>query len=92
MTGFTAYDDEFGLVIGDTPALAKVVDADAHEGPVYVADEDALYFTTLPRPRLDAARESPLGEIRRLALDGQRFPLEPERLTVLRAQATRPTA
>jgi len=30
-------------------ALTKVVDIDAHEGPVYVADEDALYFTTLPR-------------------------------------------
>jgi gluconolactonase len=29
--------------------LSKVAEIDAHEGPVYVADEDALYFTTLPR-------------------------------------------
>ena len=27
----------------------KVVEVDAHEGPVYVAEEDALYFTTVPR-------------------------------------------
>ena len=30
--------------------LEKVVDVDAHEGPVYVGAEDALYFTTLPEP------------------------------------------
>jgi gluconolactonase len=29
--------------------LDKVVDTDAHEGPVYVAGEHALYFTSLPR-------------------------------------------
>jgi gluconolactonase len=28
--------------------LERVADVDAHEGPVYFADEDALYFTTLP--------------------------------------------
>src|SRR5919199_1017567 len=30
--------------------LDLVVETDAHEGPVYVAGEDALYFTTVPRP------------------------------------------
>jgi gluconolactonase len=30
-------------------AVELVVETDAHEGPVYVAEEDALYFTTLPR-------------------------------------------
>jgi gluconolactonase len=30
-------------------SLDKVADVDAHEGPVYAADEDALYFTTVPR-------------------------------------------
>jgi len=30
--------------------LEKLVDVDAHEGPVYVAAEHALYFTTLPKP------------------------------------------
>jgi len=33
-----------------------VVETDAHEGPVYVAEEDALYFTTVPRPGLDGPR------------------------------------
>jgi gluconolactonase len=42
--------------------LERVIDVDAHEGPVYVAEEDALYFTTLPRP---GARV----DIKRLALD-----------------------
>jgi gluconolactonase len=30
--------------------LEKILDVDAHEGPVYVQDEHALYFTTLPQP------------------------------------------
>jgi gluconolactonase len=42
--------------------LRKVVDVDAHEGPVYVEEEHALYFTTLPKP-------GPLVAIRRLDLD-----------------------
>jgi gluconolactonase len=37
--------------------LTKVADVDAHEGPVYVAEEQALYFTTLPRElRVDIKR------------------------------------
>ena len=40
--------------------LTKVAETDAHEGPVYAADEHALYFTSLPRPEVD---------IRRLDLD-----------------------
>jgi hypothetical protein len=31
-------------------SLDKVADVDAHEGPVYVESEHALYFTTLPKP------------------------------------------
>jgi gluconolactonase len=38
----------------DTPTL--VVEADAHEGPVYAADEDALYFTTVRRERVAIKR------------------------------------
>jgi gluconolactonase len=56
-----------------TLLLTPVLATNAHEGPVYVADEDALYFTTA---RPDVA-------IRRLQLDGERFPLEPERLTTV---------
>ena len=59
----------------DIAVVTKVVDTDAHEGPVYVAAEDALYFTSVP----------PDVEIRRVALDGERFPVEPERVTTVPA-------
>jgi gluconolactonase len=36
--------------------LAPVTAVAAHEGPVYVAAEDALYFTTVPHDRSDGAR------------------------------------
>ena len=49
---------------GDAPRLAHVVDVDAHEGPVYAADEHALYFTSLPRP----GRAAPVVDIKRLDL------------------------
>jgi gluconolactonase len=86
-TGFAAYDPAFFAILGRAPRLVKVLDVDAHEGPVYVAADDALYFTTLPRTRIEGGLDVPLVDIRRLALDGLRFPLEPERLTVVRPQA-----
>jgi sugar lactone lactonase YvrE len=43
-----------------------LAEVDAHEGPVYFADENALYFTTLPRPGVD---RSPSVQIKRLSLD-----------------------
>jgi gluconolactonase len=64
-----------------------VIATDAHEGPVYAADEDALYFTTVPRRSGHLDVTLPLVSVRRLALDGLRFPLEPHRLTTLRAPA-----
>jgi len=36
--------------------LEPVVETDAHEGPVYVAEEDALYFTTVRRERVSIKR------------------------------------
>jgi gluconolactonase len=72
------------------PRLVRVVDTDAHEGPVYAADEDALYFTTLPRHRDVPAPGFPEAQIKRLALDGERFPLEPERVTVVASPASMP--
>ena len=38
--------------------LEHLVDVDAHEGPVYLPGEDALYFTSVPRPgpRVDIKR------------------------------------
>jgi gluconolactonase len=80
---FIAHDEAFAAVIGDKPRLAKVVETDAHEGPVYVAGEDALYFTSLPRPTDMPAPGSRSVAIRRLALDGDRFPLSPEHLSTV---------
>jgi gluconolactonase len=52
--------------------LTCVVETDAHEGPVYVADDDALYFTTLPRD---------------LRVDIRRLDLASGELTTVRADA-----
>lgn len=84
LDSFLVHDARFEDVLGDEPRLVKVVETDAHEGPVYVEEEDALYFTTLPRGRDTGYPEV---DIKRLALDGVRFPLEPDRITVLRANA-----
>jgi gluconolactonase len=81
---FEAYDAEFAAVLGPAPRLVRVVSTDAHEGPVYVPGEDALYFTTLPRPTNLPAPGFPQVAIKRLALDGERFPLEAERISVVR--------
>jgi gluconolactonase len=84
---FETHDKAFAAVIGDAPRLVRVVDTDAHEGPVYVAAEDALYFTTLPRPGVIPAPGFPQVSIKRLALDGARFPLEPDRVTTVPVSA-----
>ena len=63
---FAVIDDAFLDVLGDSPELVRVVETDAHEGPVYVATQDALYFTSLPR-HVDGG---PRVAIRRLQLDG----------------------
>lgn len=46
--------------------LSLVAQVDAHEGPAYLADEDALYLTTLVRPGTD---RSPSVQIKRLPLE-----------------------
>jgi gluconolactonase len=63
--------------------LVQVVATDAHEGPVYVPGEDALYFTSVPRRN----GAHPVVAVRRLALDGRRFPLEPGRIETVRDDA-----
>jgi gluconolactonase len=78
---FRTHDPAFADVLGDAPRLLRVVDTDAHEGPVYVAGEDALYFTTVPAEGRVA--------VRRLALHGDRFPLTPERVSTVRADTDR---
>jgi gluconolactonase len=81
---FVAHDDRFEELLGDTRRLVRVAEVAAHEGPVYAPDEDALYFTTLPKRD---SRGVPEVAIRRLQLDGVRFPLEPSRITTARADA-----
>ena len=46
---FVAHDPAFDAVVGEDARLVLVAETDAHEGPVYVAEEDALYFTTVRR-------------------------------------------
>jgi gluconolactonase len=46
------------------PQLSRLAATAAHEGPVYVAGEDTLYFTSVPRPG-DAG---PVVDVRRLDL------------------------
>src|SRR6516225_6691672 len=84
---FEFHDAAFASVIGTDAELVKVADTDAHEGPVYVPSEDALYFTTVPRPSGIATHGSPEVTIKRLALDGTRFPLTGEREAVVRSNA-----
>lgn len=84
---FEAHDESFAKVVGGAPRLAKVVDVDAHEGPVYVASEDALYVTTVPRTvDLPLARSRHVA-VKRISLDGNRFPVLPERVGVVRQPA-----
>jgi gluconolactonase len=61
-TGFTTYDAAFRGVLGARPEMRHVVDVDAHEGPVYVAEEHALYFTTVPRGGQVLIKRLTLGE------------------------------
>jgi gluconolactonase len=78
------YDTEFeAAVLGRYARLVLVAEADAHEGPVYVAGEDALYFTTVPRAPATSASGTPRAAIKRLALDGLSLPVDPSQLSTL---------
>jgi hypothetical protein len=84
---FTSYDASFAAVTGTGPRLVRVAAVSAHEGPVYAADEDALYFTT---PPAGGAGTPGRGLVWRMGLDGLRFPVEPDRVTIVPSQAVRP--
>jgi gluconolactonase len=58
--------------------LVRLVEADAHEGPTWFADDGTLYVTT--------TRSAAGTSILRIALDGLR-PVGPDAVTVLRADA-----
>jgi len=71
---FVAHAPEFDEITGDWPRLSLLAEVDAHEGPVYFTDEDALYFTSVPQPGPDHA---PAVAIKRLSL------AEPDHISVL---------
>jgi len=75
---FVAHTPEFDDVAGDCPRLSLLAEVDAHEGPVYFSEENALYFTTLPRPGVD---RTPSVQIKRLGLE------EPREVSVLVTEA-----
>jgi len=80
---FILHDDAFKQVIGDDPQLTEVVKTDAHEGPVYVANEDALYFTSVQTMAVPLA-ESREVSIRRVQLKGHQFPVSLDTVTTVR--------
>jgi len=84
---FITHHDAFKDVLDDAPRLIKVIDADAHEGPVYVPDEDTLYFTTLPMPLADPRPGFQNVAIKQLALNGECFPVAVANLSVVRSAA-----
>jgi gluconolactonase len=88
--GFEMYDPEFEAVLGSAPRLVLVAETDAHEGPVYVPGEDALYFTAVPQAAGPLEAGEPRAAIKRLALDGCSFPAGPSRLSTLPASVYMP--
>lgn len=63
-----AYGDEFCAVLGAEFQRPVLIETNAHEGPVYVTAEHALYFTTVPEPGPKNIA------IMRLQLAGDEFP------------------
>lgn len=72
---FVTHTPEFADVLGPDPRLVRIVATDAHEGPVYVPYEDALYATTTRGADTSIVR---------IALDGV-APVGAHAVTVLRA-------
>jgi gluconolactonase len=77
-TTFAVYRDEFRAVLGPHFRQLVLMETNAHEGPVYVAAEHALYFTTTPEP---GPRNI---AIRRLQLAGDKFPFTAQALETVR--------
>jgi gluconolactonase len=74
---FAVYGDEFREVLGARFQRPVLIETNAHEGPVYVAAEHALYFTTVPEPGPKNVA------IKRLQLSGNQFPFEAQDLDIV---------
>jgi gluconolactonase len=77
-TPFVAHRDKFHKILGPDFQRPVLIETNAHEGPVYVAREHALYFTTVPEPGPSNIA------IMRLQLGGERFPFTPLSLETVR--------
>jgi gluconolactonase len=75
---FIAHCEEFHAIAGSDPQRSVVIETNAHEGPVYVAAEHALYFTTVPEPGPKNIA------VKRLRLAGEGFPFEAQALETVR--------
>lgn len=82
---FLAYSEEFYGVVGGDPQFYTVIETNAHEGPVYVKDENTLYFTTTPVSSNIPIAGSKQVAIKRISLNSNQFPLDSEAATTVRA-------
>lgn len=71
---FAVHRDEFRAALGGDFRRPVLIETNAHEGPVYVASEHTLYFTTAPEPGPKNIA------IKRLQLAGEEFPFEAQAL------------
>ena len=69
---FAVSRDAFGAMLGSDFQRLVLIETNAHEGPVYVAAEHALYFTTAPEPGPKNIA------VKRLQLAGDAFPFTAE--------------
>ena len=76
---FAAYRDAFADIVDRDFQHPELIETNAHEGPVYVAAEHALYFTTVPEPGPKNIA------VTRLQLAGDAFPFRAEKLETVRA-------
>ncbi len=78
MVTFAVYRDAFHEILGTDFRRPELIETNAHEGPVYVASEHALYFTTVPEPGPKNIA------IMRLQLSGDEFPFTAGKLETVR--------
>jgi gluconolactonase len=75
---FAAFQHKFRKVLGTDFQRPVLIETNAHEGPVYVRGEHALYFTTVPEPGPKNIA------IMRLQLEGDDFPFRAGALETVR--------
>jgi gluconolactonase len=71
---FIAHREAFRAIAGSDAQRSVLIETNAHEGPVYVVAEHALYFTTVPEPGPKNIA------IKRVRLTGERYPFEAKAL------------